>query len=75
MKYRIHLGFLSTGDKQGMGNWGIWDIIQGLKYIKETGKKFGANTHNITLFGYGAGGAIVSLLNYIPEAEGKNFIL
>lgn len=69
------LGFLSTGDKQGMGNWGLWDIIQGLKFLKETIHKFGGDPKKITVFGYGSGGVLASLLNFIPEAESKAMMI
>ncbi len=57
--YRLGvLGFLK--DQSGkLGNNGILDIIEGVRWVKENIQSFGGNPDNITLFGESAGGEAV----------------
>lgn len=65
------LGFLSTGDAEAPGNYGIWDQIQALKWIQENIDHFGGDSTAVTIFGESAGAVSVSLLYHTPHAQSK----
>ncbi|KAE9549831.1 hypothetical protein FO519_006965 [Halicephalobus sp. NKZ332] len=70
IQYRLgSLGFYSTGDETCPGNYGIWDQIQALRFIKEVIKDFGGNPDNVTTFGESAGGASVSIIGLSEEGS------
>lgn len=54
------LGFLSTGQEDSWGNFGLKDQVQVLRWIKENIAAFGGNPDSVTIFGESAGGASVS---------------
>ncbi|XP_033759641.1 uncharacterized protein LOC117341889 [Pecten maximus] len=71
LNYRLGiLGFLSTGDSNSRGNYGLWDQIEALKWIKSNIKYFGGNPDSITLFGESAGALSVSIHAIIPQNRG-----
>nr|UUB32761.1 carboxylesterase COEA10 [Dendroctonus rhizophagus] len=69
--YRLGVfGFLSTEDKLASGNWALKDQVLALKWVKDNIAAFGGDVNRITIFGESAGGASVSYLVQIPQAEG-----
>ncbi|KAE9549108.1 hypothetical protein FO519_007680 [Halicephalobus sp. NKZ332] len=71
VNYRLGpLGFLSTGDGVLPGNFGLWDLILALKWVKLNAKVFGGDPENIMLMGQGSGAAAASLLALSPRTEG-----
>lgn len=71
INYRLGpFGFYSTGNDFALGNYGLWDQVQALKFIKEVIPSFGGNPEKITILGESAGGASVSWLTLTPESEG-----
>ncbi|XP_013393137.1 carboxylesterase 1D [Lingula anatina] len=63
VNYRLGpFGFLTTGDVNAPGNAGLWDLIEGLKWVQDNIENFGGNPKNVTIFGESAGGCIVSQL-------------
>ncbi|KAL1513312.1 hypothetical protein ABEB36_002734 [Hypothenemus hampei] len=69
--YRLGvLGFLSTENKVVSGNWGLKDQVLALQWARENIEYFGGNSKRITIFGESAGGAAVSYLVQIPQAQG-----
>lgn len=71
INYRLGiLGFLSLEDSVASGNWGLKDQVLALRWIKENIEQFGGDSNRITIFGESAGGASVSYLLQIPQAEG-----
>ncbi|XP_069603710.1 bile salt-activated lipase-like [Ranitomeya imitator] len=69
--YRLGpLGFLSTGDANIPGNYGLWDQHMAIAWVKRNIAAFGGNPDNITIFGESAGGASVSLQTLSPYNVG-----
>ncbi|XP_050615858.1 bile salt-activated lipase isoform X10 [Macaca thibetana thibetana] len=69
--YRVGpLGFLSTGDANLPGNYGLRDQHMAIAWVKRNIAAFGGDPNNITLFGESAGGASVSLQTLSPYNKG-----
>lgn len=52
------------------GNYGILDMIAGLRWLRESAAAFGGDPDNITVMGESAGGQAVATLLVSPLAEG-----
>ncbi len=75
INYRLSaLGFLvhpALKDKDGYsGNYGLWDQLAALKWVKKNIARFGGDPDNVTLFGESAGGISVGLQLVSPESKG-----
>ena len=79
INYRLNIfGFLSMEEiwsvekdkKNYHGNFGVLDVIQALKWVKENIHSFGGNPDRVTIIGESAGGAIVYSLVSSPLAAG-----
>lgn len=69
--YRLGIfGFMSTEDQTVSGNYGLKDQVLALQWIKDNIEYFGGDPNRITIFGESAGGASVSYLLQIPQAQG-----
>ncbi|XP_077003579.1 bile salt-activated lipase [Tamandua tetradactyla] len=69
--YRVGpLGFLSTGDSNLPGNYGLRDQHMAIAWVKRNIAAFGGDPNNITLFGESAGAASVSLQTLSPYNKG-----
>ncbi|XP_077918106.1 bile salt-activated lipase [Halichoerus grypus] len=69
--YRVGpLGFLSTGDANLPGNYGLRDQHMAITWVKRNIAAFGGDPDNITIFGESAGGASVSLQTLSPYNKG-----
>ena len=53
------------------GNWGLWDQIEALAWVKSNIAAFGGDPEKVSLLGEGAGAASATLLTLIPQAKGK----
>ncbi|XP_013395721.1 cholinesterase 1 [Lingula anatina] len=60
INYRVDiLGFLSTMDENCVGNFGLWDQHEALKWVKKYISAFGGDPNRVTIFGQSAGAASV----------------
>ncbi|XP_014728598.1 PREDICTED: bile salt-activated lipase [Sturnus vulgaris] len=70
VNYRLGpLGFLSTGDENMPGNYGLKDQHMAIAWVKRNIKAFGGDPDNITIFGESAGATSVSLQVNDPSRE------
>jgi carboxylesterase type B len=69
INYRLNIfGFLSIDAIKG--NYGLWDQIMAIQWVKDNIASFGGNSQSITIFGESAGGFSVGLLSIIPKNRG-----
>uniref|UniRef100_A0A8C6V7E2 Carboxylic ester hydrolase n=1 Tax=Neogobius melanostomus TaxID=47308 RepID=A0A8C6V7E2_9GOBI len=69
--YRVGtLGFLSTGESDLPGNYGLWDQQAAIAWVHRNIRSFGGDPGNITLFGESAGGASVNFQTLTPHNKG-----
>jgi para-nitrobenzyl esterase len=67
----LHPSLNNTGsDLDKSGNYGILDIIESLKWVKDNIASFGGNVNNVTLFGESAGAYNTLSLMLSPQAKG-----
>lgn len=65
----LFLGFLSTGDENSPGNYGLLDQAMALRWVYDNIQFFNGDRHSITLFGPGAGAASAGLLMVNPRTS------
>ncbi|ELK32029.1 Bile salt-activated lipase [Myotis davidii] len=63
-------GFLSTGDANLPGNYGLRDQHMAFTWVKRNIAAFGGDPDNYTIFGQSSGGVSVSLQVWGPEKAG-----
>ena len=69
ISYRLNIfGFFAMGDIKG--NYGLWDQIMAIQWVKDNIGSFGGNSQSITIFGESAGGFSAGLLSIIPTNQG-----
>ncbi len=75
--YRVNqIGFLAHPELSAenpdsvSGNYGLLDMIAGLKWVQKNISEFGGDPDKVTIFGESAGGIAVSMLCASPLAEG-----
>jgi para-nitrobenzyl esterase len=74
--YRVGpLGFLAHPElsaespHHASGNYGLLDLVAGLKWVKQNIAAFGGDPNKVTIFGESAGAIAVSMLCASPEAK------
>lgn len=76
LNYRLGLlGFLALPELTRQGgeveaNFGLWDQIEALKWVRRNIAAFGGDPDNVTLFGESAGGEDIRALMASPMARG-----
>lgn len=70
INYRLGaLGFLSTGDENSPGNYGVLDQAMAVKWAYDNAEFFNGDRNSLTLFGPGAGAASAGLLMLAPQTR------
>ncbi|XP_078612484.1 neuroligin-4, X-linked-like [Branchiostoma floridae x Branchiostoma japonicum] len=64
------LGFLSTGENNAPGNYGLSDQLLALEWVKKNIKFFNGDPDRITVFGENTGAASITLLTLSPKSTG-----
>ncbi|KAG8196825.1 hypothetical protein JTE90_027539 [Oedothorax gibbosus] len=71
VNYRLGLfGFLTTGTEDAPANRGLYDILEGLKWVNKKIEAFGGDTQRITISGESVGAISVGFLTISPLAQG-----
>lgn len=66
----LHLADLPGGEEfVGSGNLGLFDIIEGLKWVKNNIAAFGGDPNRVTIFGESAGAHAIGVLLAMPAAQ------
>lgn len=74
LSYRLGpFGFLSTGDKEMPGNFGLKDQKTAIEFVKNNIYKFGGDPDMITVFGQSAGGISTHLQVLTTPPEKMSF--
>ncbi|XP_014482083.1 PREDICTED: carboxylesterase 5A-like [Dinoponera quadriceps] len=70
--YRLNiLGFFTTTDTEAPGNYGMFDQIAALDWIKRNIKHFNGSPSNIVIYGHSSGAISVGLHMLSPLSRGK----
>ena len=70
IQYRLGpFGFLTSGDCEAPGNYGMLDQIEALKWVQRNIEFFGGDSSAVTIFGESAGGSSVGLLVLSPRSK------
>ena len=71
IQYRLGpFGFITSGDCEASGNYGMLDQIEALKWVQNNIRSFGGDSSAVTIFGESAGGSSVGLLLLSPHSKG-----
>lgn len=68
--FMAHPALSAENDKKVSGNYGLLDMIEGLKWVQQNISAFGGDPGKVTIFGESAGGIAVSMLCASPLAKG-----
>jgi carboxylesterase type B len=64
-------GFLSTGDDESPGNYGLKDQRVALMWVQENIAEFGGNPKSVTLFGESSGASCIHCHLLSPFTQGE----
>ena len=68
--YFAHPALSSESAHHASGNYGLLDLLAGLKWVHENIERFGGDPANVTVFGQSAGGGNTGALFTSPLAKG-----
>ena len=68
--FLAHPGLSAENPNRVSGNYGLLDMIAGLKWVKQNIAALGGDPDKVTIFGESAGGIAVSMLCASPLAKG-----
>ena len=61
---------MTTEDDNCLGNFGLYDMVHSLKWVRDNIADFNGNPNNVTVFGESSGSTSVALLTLTQEAAG-----
>jgi carboxylesterase type B len=71
INYRLGLfGFFALKNSTVKGNYGLWDQMMAIRWIKDHIDDYGGDPNSITILGQSAGGFSVGFLAFIPQNKG-----
>ncbi|GFT29192.1 acetylcholinesterase-1 [Nephila pilipes] len=71
VNYRLGpFGFLFSGTDDAPGNAGLWDVLEGLRWVNKNIGFFGGDISRITISGESAGSIFVGMLSVSPLTKG-----
>lgn len=71
INYRLDaLGFFSLESGASPGNYGLWDMIRALEWVRDAISAFNGDPDNVTVFGESSGSTAVSLLVLTRQTQG-----
>ena len=71
INYRLGIfGFMSMADEASLGNYGLWDQIMAINWIRDNIASFGGDKESLTIFGQSGGSMSVGLLSIMPQNRG-----
>jgi para-nitrobenzyl esterase len=59
-----------AGENEAGGNYGLWDQLEAISWVKDNIEDFGGDKNNITVFGQSAGAMSLQTLAVANQAEG-----
>lgn len=62
---------MSSDDESAPGNWGLYDQLLVLQWIKNNIESFAGDPNSVTIFGQGAGAASVFFHLLSPLSKGN----
>jgi para-nitrobenzyl esterase len=68
--FLAHPGLSAESEHRVSGNYGLLDMIAGLRWVQRNIAAFGGDPGNVTIFGESAGGGSVNALMISPMAKG-----
>ncbi|KAH6927709.1 hypothetical protein HPB50_007403 [Hyalomma asiaticum] len=69
--YRLNVfGFLSAGNEELPGNWGLWDQNLALTWVQRNIGYFGGDSKEVTIIGHGAGATSAGFHAISPHSVG-----
>jgi len=72
INYRLGVfGFLSTGDDNASGNYGLYDQAMAFQWVHDNIHVFGGDNNRVTLFGESAGAMSVCVQGLYPDNHGR----
>jgi carboxylesterase type B len=69
--YRLNVfGFLATDDDAAPGNYGLWDQVLAMEWVRDNIRAFGGDPNKVVIHGGSAGGSAVTLQLLSPHTKG-----
>ena len=67
-------GFLTTGDEEALGNFGLKDQVVALQWIQKYIQNFGGDPKKATFFGFSSGGDNVNYHTFSNITDGTEYL-